>query len=135
VNGQLQNDLAPWAEAVRRVAAETGVPLIDLNAKSAVAVQALGPALSAQFAQVAPSADVAAALFTGTTMSAHAPPSAPPPAPLARAGENAAAEPLGQARLSFDYTHLGDEGAAFFAAMVTHELIVAVPALRGKLVP
>lgn len=38
----LQNDLRPWAEACLRVAAELEVPVIDLNALSATAVQALG---------------------------------------------------------------------------------------------
>lgn len=40
--GVLQNDLRPWAEATLRVAAELDVPVIDLNALSASAVQALG---------------------------------------------------------------------------------------------
>ena len=136
VNGQLQNDLEPWAEATRHVAGEMHTPLIDLNADSAAAVQALGPAMSARFAQVAPSGEVAAALLTGTTISAQpaTPSTAAAPAPAARTVENAAMEPLGQARLSFDNTHLGEEGAAFFAAMVTRDLIAAVPALRGRLV-
>lgn len=135
VGWTLQNDLEPWAEAVRRVAAETGTPLVDLNARSAAAVQALGPVLAARFAQVPPSPQVAAAALTGTTLAAStgvAPaPAAPAPAPPS---DNAAVEPLGQARLAFDYTHLGRAGADFFAAMVAGELARSAPETRGLLV-
>ena len=41
--GYVQNDLAPWAGTVRQVAASTGAPLVDLNALSLAAVQAMGP--------------------------------------------------------------------------------------------
>jgi lysophospholipase L1-like esterase len=130
VNGVLQDDLGPWADAVRRVAAEMNVPLVDLHARSAAAVQAMGPALSAALAQAAPSAQVAAAALTGTTI-----PAATGAAPAAPAAQNAAAEPLGQARLAFDYTHVGRFGADFFAAMVAEELARAAPEMRPLLVP
>jgi lysophospholipase L1-like esterase len=41
--GYVQNDLAPWAGTVRTIAAATGTPLVDLNALSLAAVQAMGP--------------------------------------------------------------------------------------------
>jgi hypothetical protein len=41
---------------------------------------------------------------------------------------------MGDAKLSFDYTHLGPTGASFFSAMVTRELAIAVPALRRSLI-
>jgi lysophospholipase L1-like esterase len=132
--GQLRNDLLPWAEAVRRVAAETGVPLVDLNARSVAALQALGPAASMQFAQAAPSPEVAAAALGGTTIAASPAPAPAATAPAA-AAQNAAAEPMGQARLAFDYTHLGRAGADFFATIVTQELAVRVPQMRRLLVP
>ena len=148
IDGALQNDLEPWAQAVRQVAAETNTPLVDLNADSVAAVQVLGPVLSARFAQAAPSSEVAAALFTGTTIAAStgvpqtpvpaataAPAAAAVASPQTQAAANAAAEPLGQARTAFDYTHLGSDGADFFSAMVTRGLVVAVPALRRALVP
>ncbi|MDP3801844.1 rhamnogalacturonan acetylesterase [Brevundimonas sp.] len=131
VDGQLQNDLEPWADAVRAVAAETGTPLVDLNAASAAVVQALGPMMSARLAQAAPSREVAAAMLTGTTIPGSTGVGTPP----AQAEVNAAVEPLGQAKAAFDYTHLGGEGADFFAALVTRDLIAAVPALRRLLVP
>lgn len=39
---ELHNDLAAWADAVHAVAQAQGVPLVDLNARSAAAVQAMG---------------------------------------------------------------------------------------------
>jgi pectinesterase len=42
-DGKLKDDLAPWAEATRKVAAEHKVPLLDLNADSAAAVARMGP--------------------------------------------------------------------------------------------
>ncbi len=91
------------------------------------------------------SPEVAAALLTGTTIASStgvaptASPAAPPaaqPAPgAATLQNNAAVEPLGQARISFDYTHLGTVGADFFARMVTEHLAEAVPALRRNLIP
>ncbi|ADL02255.1 rhamnogalacturonan acetylesterase [Brevundimonas subvibrioides] len=139
VEGQLQNDLEPWAAAARTVAAETNTPLVDLNASSVAAVQALGPTLAARFAQAAPSPQVAAAMLTGTTIEANPVPPVPaagtPMPPLTQVQVNAAVEPLGQARVSFDYTHLGRSGADFFAALVTRDLMIAVPELRRGLVP
>ena len=145
VDGKLQNDLEPWAETIRQVAAETNTPLVDLNAASVAAVQALGPMMSAQFAQAAPSQEVAAALLTGTTIPASTgvpqpvAPAAPPATQLAPGAatlqDNAATEPMGQARIAFDYTHLGTVGADFFARMVTEHLAIAVPALRRNLIP
>ncbi|WP_298160129.1 rhamnogalacturonan acetylesterase [Brevundimonas sp.] len=139
VDGRLQNDLEPWAEAARAVAAETNTPLVDLNASSVAAVQAMGPTLAARFAQVAPSPEVSAAMLTGTTIASTPPAPAPvataPATAPSTAQNNAAVEPLGQARTAFDYTHLGRAGADFFAALVTRDLMIAVPALRRGLVP
>ena len=100
VDGKLVNDLAPWAAATRKVAAELKVPLLDLNADSAVAVGAAQPT---------------------------------PPTP-ARSTE-VMVNPMAQPKLSFDHTHLGIEGANYFATMVTRELSVAIPEMRPLLVP
>jgi lysophospholipase L1-like esterase len=136
-DGKLGNDLEPWADATRRVAAELRVPLVDLNARSHAAVQALGPTLANRFAQMAPPASVAAGALRGQSLPSDGGQPAPASAPgqVALAQNNAAAEPLGQARLSFDYTHLGREGADFFATMVTQELATQVPDMRALLVP
>ena len=141
VDGRVQNDLEPWAETIRSIAAETGTPLVDLNASSVAAVQAMGPAMAARFAQAAPSAEVSAALLTGTTIPATTGvpltvlQTGPAGTPATTQAQNAAVEPVGQARTSFDYTHLGRAGADFFAAMVTRDLMIAVPELRRGLVP
>lgn len=42
-DGYVHNDLAPWAGTVREIARTTRTPLVDLNALSLEAVQAMGP--------------------------------------------------------------------------------------------
>jgi lysophospholipase L1-like esterase len=130
--GKLDRDLDTWAAAIRNVAAEMKVPLVDLNQRSADAVEAMGPSLALRLAEIPPPSNVAAAALTGTTIAAV--PSGSAPAPAARQ-DNAAAEPLGDAKQVFDYTHLGPVGADFFSRMVTDGLATAVPAMRPLLVP
>jgi lysophospholipase L1-like esterase len=115
-DGKLQNDLEPWAAAARKVAAEKNVPLLDLNAESSAAVQAMGEAAADRFAQL--------------------PPGSAPIGPAAGAPKATEVEvqPMAQPRLSFDRTHLGIEGAHYFAAMVTRELAAAIPEIRPLLV-
>jgi lysophospholipase L1-like esterase len=142
-SGQLQNDLAPWAAAVTKVAAEKRVPLVDLSALSAKAVQAMGPTEANKLAQMAPSAEVAAAAATGTTIPAQ---TGVAPVSVMRAAdatsttrttaqESAKAGSMGRAGRIFDYTHVGRDGADYFAKMVTDELAIQVPSLRQYLVP
>jgi len=127
--GKLENDLEPWSAAIRKVAAEMQVPLVDLNAKSAAAVQAMGAAASLRFAQAPAPAEVVAAAATGTTIPAPVMPAAA--APVAPAGAKPAPAP---SRISFDYTHIGREGADYFAAMVAEELAEKVPGMAKVLV-
>lgn len=128
--GQLQRDLDPWGDAIHAVGKEMGVPVVDLLGRSAAAVQGMGPSLANRFAQSPPGRDVAAAALTGTTVANSAGPS---PAPAL--APNAAVEPMGDPKLSFDYTHLGHDGADFFSAIVAAELAVKVPAMRRFLLP
>jgi lysophospholipase L1-like esterase len=128
--GKLDRDLDAWADAIRKVAAEMQVPLVDLNKRSADAVEALGPSMANRFAQVPPAREVSAAALTGTTI-ANPTVAAAPAAPQ----NNTAVEPLGDAKLAFDYTHLGPVGADFFSKMVADELAIAVPKMRPLLVP
>ncbi|WP_347302854.1 rhamnogalacturonan acetylesterase [Croceibacterium sp. TMG7-5b_MA50] len=116
--GQLQNDLAPWAEAVRRVAAETDTPLVDLNAASSAAVQQMGEAAADRFAQLPPGSTP-----TGTA-----------PAPATAAATEVDDLPTAVPRLSFDRTHLGREGADYFAVMMAKLLATTVPAMRPLLI-
>lgn len=131
-DGRLIDDLAPWAEATRTVARELGVPLVDLHARSTAAIQAMGPVQAMRYAQAPALPAQVTAAQSGTTIGAP-PTAASPVATVAQ--DNAASEPMGQAKIAFDYTHLGPTGAAFFAAMVADELARAVPALRGQLIP
>lgn len=117
-DGRLDNDLAPWSEAVRKVAAEMKVPLVDLNARSVAAVQALGETASNAFAQLPEG-----------SMPVGLPPSSNPKA------TEVTVLPTAVPRMSFDRTHLGRFGADFFANIVTAELIEAVPELRPSLIP
>lgn len=135
-NGVVENDLGPWAEATRKVAADMNVPLVDLYARSQEAVQQIGAVEAMRFAQKPPSDPVREAGKTGTTISgATGVTPAPAMTPVTEAQIRATTEPMGQTRLSFDYTHLGREGADYFAAIVTRELAKAVPELRKDLIP
>ena len=125
-DGSLQDDLEPWAEAVRTVAKEMNVPLVDLHRVSADAVQAMGPRAAIALAETAPPDDVLAAADSGTTISA---PKTTPPTPV-----DAPDAPQGHPTVVFDYTHLGAKGADVFSAMVAAELARAVPELRPYLV-
>ncbi len=128
-DGVLIDDLAPWAEAVRTVAREMEVPLVDLHARSRAVVQALGPVASMPLAQAAATPAQVGAALGGTTVGAA------PVAGAPVAQNNAATEPMGQAKVAFDYTHLGPDGAALFATLVTEELARQVPSLRPLLIP
>lgn len=113
-DGTLQRDLDPWADAVRRVACETGTPLIDLTTRSADAVQAMGEAAADGFAQLPPGSA---------------------PTGVAPAANEVNDQPQAQRKLSFDRTHLGVKGASYFAAMMARELVTAVPDTRRLIYP
>jgi lysophospholipase L1-like esterase len=126
-NGSLQDDLMPWAEAVRRVARETNTPLVDIHASSVAAVQAMGARAAADLAELPAPPDVAKAALTGTTI----------PAAKTTAATTTEVREGPQARPSivFDYTHLGPAGAALFARQVADGLARAVPDLARDLIP
>jgi lysophospholipase L1-like esterase len=134
-DGKLIDDLGPWAEAVRKVAVETNTPLVDLHARSAAAVQTMGPVEAMKFAQRPPPPEVVEAGKTGTTIGANPAPTAPGVVATPAGQNNAAVEPMGQAKLSFDYTHLGPIGADYFAVQVADELAKVTPKLRRYLIP
>jgi lysophospholipase L1-like esterase len=99
----LANDLAPWAEATRRAAAQEHAVLLDLNKDSVAAVQAMGQ----------DEADTLAVV--------------PRPPGYGLPVDPNKVEPAGAAKTAFDRTHLGTKGAAFFARMVERELVAARP--------
>jgi len=116
--GKLKNDLVPWGDAAKRVAAETGTTVLDLNTESSAAVQKMGPVEANTLALAPPPAVVSEGAAKGNS----------PPAP--KPGDKGF-EPNGDPSLVFDYTHLGPKGSAFFGRMVAGELLRVVPALRG----
>ena len=126
-NGELLNDLRPWAETTARVAAKLDVPYIDLNLASSRAVQAMGAAEATKFAQRRPTEEVLAAAKTGTTI---------PAATATEVNDVAPTVPgMAQPKLSFDYTHLGRVGADYFATMMALDLAEKIPDLRPLLIP
>jgi lysophospholipase L1-like esterase len=99
----LHNDLAPWADATRKAAEREHAVLLDLNADSHAAVQAMGQIEADTLAM------------------------APPPAVAPGPTDPNKIEPAGAARSAFDRTHLGAKGSALFAAMVEREMVRALP--------
>jgi lysophospholipase L1-like esterase len=99
----LHDDLAPWADATRKAAAREHAALLDLNADSRAAVQAMGQAEADTLAM------------------------APPPAAVASPADPNKIEPAGAAKSAFDRTHLGAKGADLFARMVEKEMVRALP--------
>lgn len=134
LSGKLVNDLLPWADAIRKVAAEMGVAVVDLNAASAAQVEMMGPTAANRLAELPPSPEVAAAAMTGTTIPAATAVSPPGGRPEPVPADQATTGPSGKVNLAFDYTHVGRDGADFFAAMVTDLLARAVPETRGMLI-
>jgi lysophospholipase L1-like esterase len=135
-DGKLLEDLEPWAQAARKVAVEMDVPLVDLYARSRALVQGMGPVLAMRTAQRPPAPEQVGAAQAGTTIGMPAPQGAPASASTQTSAQaDAVVEPMGQAKLAFDYTHIGPEGADLFAAIVADELSRVVPALRGQLIP
>lgn len=126
---KLTNDLAPWADAARKVAAEENVPVLELNADSVAAVERMGPVEANSLAMGPPPENIAASAASGNSL--PVPKAQTPPAPQA----NAVVEPAGAPVSAFDYTHLGAKGAAYFGRMVADELIRAVPTLAPHFQP
>jgi lysophospholipase L1-like esterase len=129
-DGKLKDSLTPWSDKIRAVAAELKVPLVDLHARSMAVVQKLGAEHSSALAQTDPSEAELAAAKSGTTLKAR-------PAEEARLPDvpTTADGPRAQFQRKFDYTHVGDAGAAVFARLVARDLAAAVPGLRSQIAP
>lgn len=111
-NKILENNLLPWADVIRATAAAQHVALLDLNADSYAAVQAMGED-EADTLAVAPRPDkiTEAALAAGKV------------------------EVAGAAKSAFDRTHVGAKGAAYFSRMVMEEMKRALPETAGQFKP
>lgn len=108
----LENNLQPWVDVIRATAAAQHVALLDLNAESYAAVQAMGED-EADTLAMAPRPDKAteAAMAAGKV------------------------EVAGAAKSAFDRTHLGAKGAAYFSRMVMDEMKRALPETAGQFKP
>lgn len=105
----LNDDLAPWSAATRKVARELKVTLLDLNQISADAVQKMGQQEADTLAMEAPGA--AAPAMPGS----------------------AASEPQGTPKSTFDRTHVGQKGAELFSGMVARELARLAPPVAASI--
>ncbi len=114
-NNVLQNDLKPWANATRDVAAAHSTPLLDLNTKSAAVIVAMG----------SPAADTLAEEPPPTRATISTTPAAEVPKVASTV----------EAQGKFDYTHLGAKGASLFARMVANEFAQAVPSIAKRIKP
>lgn len=110
-DGMLENGFGPWNDAIRAAAAAQQVPLLDLNAESHAAVQAMGQDEADTLAMVPRPADYGVPQAAGKV------------------------EVAGAAKTAFDRTHLGAKGAAYFSRMVMDEVKRAVPELAGQFKP
>ena len=128
-DGTVKNDLAPWADATKKVAAEMAVPVLDLHADSVAAVQKMGPVEANTLAMAPPPPIVAEGAASGNSVPAPKTPSRSTNSTVGVPANNVV-ERKGEAAPVFDYTHLGAKGSAFFGRMVADELAKAVPDLR-----
>lgn len=128
-NGKLRNDLGPWAEKIRLVAAEMNVPLVDLYARSQAVVQGIGPMEATRLAEIPPPQEVVEAAKTGNSVLQANLPKGMPTAPAMPPG------PQGSFNQVYDNTHLGRVGADYFSAIVADGLARAVPDLQKDILP
>ena len=129
VDGSLQDTLAPWADKVISVAKELNVPLVDLHKMSVDYVQALGPVASLDLSVNKPPRAVVEAAKRGTSLGAFKPGVRQSDKTEVAVGERTPPP------ITFDYTHLGPKGAEVFSTEVAKALVVAVPDLRGQVIP
>ena len=104
-----------------------------MHATSIAGVQAMGAVASLELTPGPPSPELIEAAKTGTTRPVPGAGLQTTPA-LPRPGPDDTG-PGARPATSFDYTHLGDKGAEFFAAQVARALAAVAPDLRGKLAP
>jgi len=102
-NGKIVSTLTPYVEAVRRVAADKRVPLIDLNALSTAYCEKIGSNESARFN----------------------------PKPSSKKGD-ATNDAKPETHPKPDTTHLTEEGGRIFGQMVAEEFLKLFPSLKKE---
>lgn len=112
IGPNLENNLAPWADAIRKVGAREHVPVLDMNTETYDVVQAMGQQ----------EADTLAV--------------EPPPAKLDKVQTDVnKIEIVTEKKSAFDRTHVGAKGAQLFSGIAAKELKAAVPAIAPYLNP
>lgn len=109
-DGKLRGELAPYAAAARKVAAEQHVPLVDLFALSTALVEKLGPAGVAPFEPMVRRKPAAASAEKSKSTDIDFPAQSTAP--------------------SRDGTHLNERGSIEFGAIVADEAARVVPELK-----
>jgi lysophospholipase L1-like esterase len=132
-NGEITRDLDPWADAVRKVAKDMNVALIDLNARSAAIIQAMGPVMAGHYSLGLPDANMVASALGGN--SGEKPVGTPPPPAPAMPPPPDGLPRVGVRGDGFDYTHLNRDGADLFAGVIAAELAKTLPQMRPILIP
>lgn len=122
VAGTVDNNLRPWADAIVKVARQERVAVLDLNADSNAAVQAMGQ-------------DEADTLAIEPRPAGWVGPAVLPGAAGYGVGTPENVQRPSMPRTAFDRTHLGHQGAAYFAGMVESELKKALPGLGAEFSP
>jgi pectinesterase len=111
--GKIESDLVPYVEAVKKLAAEKSVPLIDLHARSIAVLDQLGPKASEEF-------DPAPAPAQSSVQEpARSQPSKP--------------EPTNAEPAKPDKTHLSPKGADVMGAWVAEDLKRVAPDLAPNI--
>jgi len=124
-DGKLRGELAPYAEAARKVAAEQHVPLIDLYARSIELAEKLGPAGVEPFnPKILPKPSTEPASVPSED------PAALKPAPAVDIDV-----PAPSAKPRRDGTHLTARGSIEFGAIVAEELVRVLPETKIDLKP
>lgn len=101
-NGRLNDDLRPWAEAIRVVAADKGFACVDIYDATRQAIQAMGPVAANRLAGSPIPQNILDSEASGTSV----------PAVFSDASQGTTADHQG-----FDYTHLGPDGSAYIGKL------------------
>ena len=126
-DGDLTDSLDPWAQAVRTIAEDMDVPLVDLYALSRAKITEMGAEKAMWLGRSAPPQEVLDAARRGTTY-----PSSEVPR-QERGNEDGIFAELAYRKPYFDYSHLGDDGARIMSNIVAIGLAEEIPALRPHL--
>lgn len=147
-DGKLGLGYKPWADQVTALAAEKNIPLIDLYARSQVAIQAIGPVGALELGRVPAPARYYEAAQTGNMPGRQAPPARPdvpapalgaaapapsqiaPRPPVTAAAGAPGAAPTAPA-VQFDTLHIGAKGAALVSGLVAQDIKAQVPGLAA----